>query len=78
MSSMTDGYDSTIDVREIEGGPFEDIMAALETIETGETLRLVSAFEPVPLYEVLSNRGFDHETEQVAEEEYHVLISIAD
>jgi len=75
MGSMKDGYDRTIDVREIEGEPFEDIMAALETLGTGETLRLVSAFEPVPLYEVLSERGFDHETEQVAEEEFHVLIA---
>ena len=75
MGSVKDGYDRTIDVREIEGEPFEDIMAVLETLGDRETLRLVSAFEPIPLYEVLSNRGFDHETEQVAEGEYHVLIS---
>ena len=75
---MKDGYDRTIDVREIDGEPFEDIIAALEALGDRETLRLVSAFEPVPLYEVLSNRGFDHETEQVAADEYHVLIASAD
>lgn len=75
MSSMKDGYDRTIDVREIDGEPFGEIMSALEKLDAGETLRLVSSFEPVPLYDVLSKRGFDHDTEQLSEEEYHVLIS---
>lgn len=77
MSSLDDGYDKTIDVREIEGEPFGDIMAALESLGSEETLRLVSSFEPVPLYEVLSNRGFDHETNRISEEEWHVLIASA-
>jgi uncharacterized protein (DUF2249 family) len=75
MSSIEDECEQTIDVREIEGEPFGEIMAALEGLGAEDRLHLVSAFEPIPLYEVLSDRGFGHETEQVDEEEYHVLIS---
>lgn len=67
----------TLDVREIDGEPFGDIMAALDDLAAGETLRLVSSFEPEPLYEVLADRGFAHETEQVAPDEWHVAIEHA-
>ena len=60
MSSIEDECEQTIDVREIEGEPFGEIMAALEGLGAEDRLHLVSAFEPVPLYEVLSDRGFGH------------------
>jgi len=66
--------DRTLDVREIDGEPFGDIMAALDELDDDETLQLVSGFEPKPLYEVVTNRGFDYETEQVAPDEWHVAI----
>ncbi len=66
-----------LDVRKIDGEPFGDIMSALSELEEGETLELVNSFEPEPLYEVLGNRGFEHETERVAEDEWHVRISHA-
>jgi uncharacterized protein (DUF2249 family) len=69
--------DHTLDARDIDGEPFDAIMAALDDLDPGETLLLVNSFEPVPLYEVLSNRGFDHETTQVDDEEWHVEISHA-
>jgi len=68
---------NTLDVREIDGEPFGDITAALDDLDDGETLRLVSSFEPKPLYEVLTDRGFDYETEQVAPDEWHVTIEHA-
>lgn len=68
---------STLDVREVDGEPFGDIMAALDDLGDGETLRLVSSFEPKPLYEVLTDRGFDYETERVASDEWHVAIEHA-
>jgi len=46
-----------------------------DDLELGQTLLLVNSFEPVPLYDVLSNRGFDHETTQVSETEWHVEIT---
>lgn len=64
-----------LDVREIDGEPFGDIMAALEELPADGTLRLTSSFEPVPLYGVLESKGFDHETERVADDEWRVAIT---
>lgn len=63
-----------LDAREIDGEPFSDIMAALSDLSDGETLVLINSFEPEPLYGVLDQRGFDHETEQVSPEEWRVEI----
>ncbi|MDS0222127.1 DUF2249 domain-containing protein [Haloarcula sp. S1AR25-5A] len=63
-----------LDVREVEGEPFGHIMDALDAVGEDEALRLVNSFEPVPLYEVLSKKGYQYETEQVADEEWHVTI----
>jgi len=66
--------DERLDVREIDGEPFGDIVAALERLETDETLLLVNSFEPEPLYEVLARRGFVYETTNPAPDEWHVEI----
>lgn len=68
----------TLDVRERDGKPFGDIVAALQSLPADGRLRLINSFEPEPLYDVLAERGFTHETEQVSEEEWHVHISHAD
>lgn len=67
----------TLDVRDVDGEPFSDIVDALEGLGDAETLVLVNSFEPEPLYGVLENRGFTHETEQVAENEWRVRIEHA-
>lgn len=69
--------DRVLDARDIDGEPFGDIVATLEDLDRGDTLLLVNSFEPVPLYDVLSDRGFTHETTQVSPEEWHVEISHA-
>lgn len=61
---MTPQVDARIDVREVDGEPFGDIVDALDELESDEILELVAPFEPVPLYSVLDNRGFDHETSE--------------
>jgi len=61
---MTQTADVRVDVREIDGEPFGDIVAALEALGSSETLELVAPFEPVPLYGELAERGFEHETEE--------------
>ncbi|MGN6564456.1 MAG: DUF2249 domain-containing protein [Thermomicrobiales bacterium] len=38
--------------------PFSAIMAAIARVPVGQALRLRNTFEPTPLYEVLSKRGF--------------------
>lgn len=68
-------HDHVLDVRELDGQPFDDIVDALDDLGDGETLLLVNSFEPVPLYSVLSVRGFIHETEQIADDVWHVEIS---
>ncbi|AQL43956.1 hypothetical protein BV210_15165 [Halorientalis sp. IM1011] len=66
-----------LDVRDIDGEPFDDIMAALDDLPDGERLRLINSFEPEPLYAVLEQRGFTHETERVGPDEFHVDIEHA-
>lgn len=77
MSSPSSDHDRVLDAREIDGEPFGDIMAALDDLSTDQTLLLINSFEPVPLYDVLAERGFEHETTQESDEEWHVEISTA-
>ncbi|MFC4544639.1 DUF2249 domain-containing protein [Halosolutus amylolyticus] len=67
----------TLDVREIDGEPFDDIVAALDDLGADDRLRLIAPFEPVPLYGVLEKRGFEHESEQREGDVWHVLIEQA-
>lgn len=68
------GYDQRLDVRKLDEPPFDPIMQALDGLTEGEQLLLISSFEPKPLYQVLSGRGYDFETEQVGDDEWHVII----
>jgi uncharacterized protein (DUF2249 family) len=54
--------DMTLDVRKIDGEPFEEIMAALEELSDDESLLLINSFEPTPLYDVFEERGFEYRT----------------
>ncbi|WP_254530248.1 DUF2249 domain-containing protein [Natrinema gelatinilyticum] len=73
----TGSTDRTLDVREIEGPPFDDIVAALEALESDQRLRLIAPFEPEPLYEELDARGYTHESEQRDGGLWHVRIEYA-
>jgi len=66
-----------LDVRDVDGEPFGAIITALGELPADGRLLLINSFEPVPLYDVLDERGFDHETEQVTENEFHVTIERA-
>jgi uncharacterized protein (DUF2249 family) len=64
-----------VDVREdLRSGnePFSKIMAAVAALGDGEILRLRTTFEPVPLFTVLGKRGFVHESEEHAAEDWSV------
>jgi uncharacterized protein (DUF2249 family) len=69
--------DRTLDAREVDGEPFSHIVEALEELDETDTLVLLNSFEPEPLYNVLDQRGFDHETERVADDEWRVEIEHA-
>jgi uncharacterized protein (DUF2249 family) len=53
--------------------PFGAIMSAVREIAPGEILRLRNSFEPVPLYEVLRMRGFEHVTRQQGDDDWEIL-----
>ncbi len=43
--------------------PFERIMAAVDELAPTESLEIIAPFEPEPLYAVMADIGFYHETE---------------
>lgn len=74
MSPTRSTPDRTLDVRDIEGEPFGDIMAALAELPADESLLLVNSFEPKPLYDVIEERGYEYETTNPESEVWHVEI----
>lgn len=52
--------------------PFSRIMAVVDGLPAGGVLHLRATFEPVPLFKVLSRRGFVYETREHAEEDWSV------
>lgn len=66
--------DRQLDVREIDGEPFADIMSALERLPDDESLLLINSFEPEPLYSVLQQRGFEYETTNPKPDVWYVKI----
>ncbi|WP_200531522.1 DUF2249 domain-containing protein [Halorubrum sp. LN27] len=66
--------ETVLDVRDRDDPPFPVISDALDDLGPNETLLLVNSFEPEPLYDVLADRGFDHETERVDDDEWRVTI----
>ena len=64
-----------VDVREdIQRGqePFDRIMGAVADLSEGEELVIVNLFEPVPLYGVLGQQGFVHETARTPEGDWRI------
>jgi uncharacterized protein (DUF2249 family) len=55
------------------GEPFSQIMAALDTLQPGQGLRLFATFKPVPLFGVMGSRGFSHEAIELEDGEWEVL-----
>jgi|AntRauTorcE11898_2_1112593.scaffolds.fasta_scaffold42173_1 uncharacterized protein (DUF2249 family) len=76
-SESSDQAERRLDARTIDGEPFGDIVAALSELGSDETLLLINSFEPVPLYDVLEDRGFVYESTQVDDDEWHVRIEHA-
>lgn len=71
-------FDRRLDTREIEGEPFGAIVNELEQLDSGERFLLINSFEPVPLYDVLEERGFEADAQAVAEDEWHVVVTHAE
>ncbi len=52
--------------------PFGPIMGAIRQVPVGQVLVLRNTFEPVPLYDVLGMRGFEHWSRQDADDEWEI------
>ncbi|MCL5879126.1 MAG: DUF2249 domain-containing protein [Deltaproteobacteria bacterium] len=66
---------TSLDVREVmknHGEPFPVIMQAVAKVKQGEALVLETLFEPAPLYDVLKKKGFEHQTEVLADDHYKI------
>jgi uncharacterized protein (DUF2249 family) len=77
---MTTQSVSTLDVRDIlkaGGEPFSDIMQAVTALRPGQGLRLLATFKPVPLFSVMSQRGFGHTEREIGGGDWEVIFTPA-
>lgn len=61
-----------IDLRGAKMNFFLKLRKRAQDTPVGKGLHIVQTFEPLPLYKVLERMGFEHHTERVSDEEYHV------
>src|SRR5690606_16520678 len=69
-----------LDVRPIlrQGGePFSAIMEAVAALAPGQGLRLLATFKPLPLFQVLSARGFESSSREIGNGDWEVIFSPA-
>jgi uncharacterized protein (DUF2249 family) len=67
-----------LDVRPIlrDGGePFGAIMEAVDALAPGQSLRLLATFKPVPLFHVLSSRGFEPAAREIGGGDWEVIFT---
>lgn len=67
-----------VDVRPIlrnGGEPFGAIMAAVNELAPGQSLKLFATFRPVPLFKVMASKGFDYADTELADGEWEVLFT---
>lgn len=68
----------TLDVREdIQRGrePFSRIMQVVASLGAGDDLVILAPFEPTPLYAVLAQRGFFHQSKETESGDWQVRFS---
>lgn len=61
-----------LDARSLGADVFSKVMEMSDQTPMGQGFCIVQKFEPVPLYTVLENKGFEHVTEKISEDEYRV------
>ncbi len=59
-----------VDVRKLTSNFLPGFLNKAGQVEVGEGICVVQTFDPVPLYSAMASLGFEHVTDQVAEEEY--------
>ena len=61
----------TVDVRGIQGNFFQGLKKQAMGLAAGQGLEVVQSFDPIPLYEVMEDLGYEHHTEQRGDAEFH-------
>jgi len=77
LKPMSDLKQIRLDVRPIlESGedPFNKIMAQLKTMTAQEALLIINTFEPIPLLNILKDKGYSYNTTRPREGEVHTLL----
>jgi len=67
-----------LDVREDiknKRDPFQTIMLTISPFQEGDTFILHAPFQPVPLYGVLTSKGFGYETEEINETHFKITFT---
>lgn len=57
------------------GEPFQAIMAAVQSLAPGQELLRLAPFCPHPLFNVMKNRGFDHQAREIEGGDWEVLFT---
>ena len=60
-----------LDVRGVAGNFFPGIKKQAMSLAVGAGLEIIQSFDPLPLYEVMEDLGFEHYTEQKGNAEFH-------
>ena len=61
-----------IDVRGVAGNFFQGLKKQAAELKQGEGITIIQSFEPIPLYEVMEDMGFEYHTNQVSGTEFRV------
>lgn len=67
----------TLDVRPILNSgedPFNKIMEQLKKMNDQQALLIINTFEPIPLLNILKDKGYTYETTRPSEQEVHTLL----
>ena len=62
-----------IDVRGVQGNFFQGLKMQAMQLPAGSGLEIVQSFEPIPLYEVMEDLGYEVHTEKTGDAEYHAF-----
>lgn len=68
----------TLDVRDDlrnGGEPLPRILQTVTHLQPDQTLRLLTTFEPIPLYSVLGHKGFGHVASQIGKGDWEILFT---
>ena len=68
----------TLDVRPIlrnGGEPFPEIMKAVASLKSGQGLRLLATFKPVPLFSVMQKKGYAHSEKELGKGDWEIVFA---